>query len=177
MSEAAPILAALGGEPIYAILDGARDPRIRGWVFDTRAPRWCLYRGKLPPVLQDAAPWLLRLIPGQGYTETFFRRFWGGACGVLLSSAAPPALLRRHLRRFLIAQDEDRRTLVFRYYDPRVLRVYLPTCTAAETATFFGPIAAYVAEAEERGRFHLFRPNGTSELLSSIDVRGRLSAT
>ena len=26
-------------QPLYAVLDGARDPRIRGWVLDTRAPR------------------------------------------------------------------------------------------------------------------------------------------
>jgi Domain of unknown function (DUF4123) len=162
MNPAAQVLGAMSGEPVYAVLDGARDPRIRGWIFDTRAPRWCLYRGKLPPVLQDAAPWLLRLIPGQPYTETFFRRFWGGACGVLLASAAPPSLLRRHLRRFLLAKDEKGSVLVFRYYDPRVLRAYLPSCTPEETATFFGPISAYIAEAREQGGFHLFRPNGTS---------------
>src|ERR1700750_1944566 len=89
------ILAALPGPRTYAILDGARDRNLRGWIFDTRAPRWCLYRGKLPPVLQDAAPWLLQLAPGQPYTDVFSRRYWGGSCGVLPSSAAQPAELRR----------------------------------------------------------------------------------
>ncbi|HEX4383803.1 MAG TPA: DUF4123 domain-containing protein [Myxococcales bacterium] len=163
MIDSRQILSALPGSRTYAILDGARDRNLRGWIFDTRAPRWCLYRGKLPPVLQDAAPWLLQLTAGQPYTDDFFRRYWGGSCGVLLSSAAQPADLRRHLRRFLLARDEAGRKLVFRYYDPRVLRVYLPTCTSEETAAFFGPIEAYVAEARDRGSFHLFRP-GTAEL-------------
>jgi len=34
--------------------------------------------------------------------------------------------LRKHLRGFLRVRDEAGRRLIFRYYDPRVLRVYLP---------------------------------------------------
>lgn len=166
MSVAHAVLDALDGQPVYAVLDCARDPRLRGWIFDTRAPRWCLYRGVLPAALQDAAPWLLRLQPGQAYTAQFFQRFWGHACGVLLSSAAPPLLLRRHLRRFLRVREQGGGRLLFRYYDPRVLRIYLPTCTAEELRGFFGPIAAYVAEAEEPSAFHLLLPGGAHELRS-----------
>ncbi len=45
-------------QPLYAVLDGARDRRIRGWIKDTRAPGWCLYRGDLLAALENAAPWL-----------------------------------------------------------------------------------------------------------------------
>ncbi len=40
------------------------------------------------------------------------------------------------------SRSEQKAPLVFRYYDPRVLRVYLPTCSPAEFARFFGPISA-----------------------------------
>ena len=63
-------------QPWYAVLDGARDPRIRGWVLDTRAPSWSLYRGVLPAAVENAAPWLLRLVPGQPYVEQLFARGW-----------------------------------------------------------------------------------------------------
>jgi hypothetical protein len=145
------------GEPIYAVLDGARDRRIRGWVVDSRAPSWCLYRGELPPALESAAPWLLRLLPGQPYTERFFGAGWQNAWGILLASSAPSRQLRQHLRRFFVVRTEDRKRLLFRYYDPRVLRVYLPTCTPEEVAQFFGPISTMVAEGEEPGAFHVFR--------------------
>ena len=44
-------------------------------------------------------------------------------------------------------RDPQGRTLLFRYYDPRVLRTYLPTCRADELEQIFGPIDALVAEA------------------------------
>jgi len=146
-------------QPLYAVLDGARDPRIRGWVLDTRAPSWCLYRGVLPAAVENAAPWLLRLVPGQPYVEQFFARGWNQSWGTLLACAAPSRELRRHLRRFLRVRTEDGRILVFRYYDPRVLRAYLPTCTPQEIAAFFGPISALVAEAEDPAAAHVFRPS------------------
>lgn len=155
-----PLLARLpAGEPVYALLDGARDRRIRSFILDTRAPAWCLYRG-VPAVLEDAAPWLLRLVPGQPYTSRFFERGWNNAWGILLTSPAPSRALRRHLRRFLRVRTEDGRVLVFRYYDPRVLRVFLPTCTPAERAAFFGPIGALAAESSDGATAHLFHRDG-----------------
>ena len=38
--------------------------------------------------------------------------------------------------------------LVFRYYDPRVLRPYLPTCTETELDFVFGPVQRFLVEAE-----------------------------
>jgi hypothetical protein len=145
-------------EPSYAVLDGARDPRIRRWIFDTRAPRWCLYRGRLPPAIEDAAPWLLRVIPGDPRIEEFLARGWGRSWGILFTSQAPSRELRRHLRRFLRVRTAQGRILAFRYYDPRVLRVYLPSCEPAENATFFGPITSLIAESEDGGPARVFRP-------------------
>jgi hypothetical protein len=54
--------------------------------------------------------------------------------------------VRAHLRQFLLVQDERGNQQYFRFYDPRVLRVYLPTCDAAETQQFFGPIDRFIVE-------------------------------
>jgi hypothetical protein len=59
--------------------------------------------------------------------------------------------LRTHLRGFLRVTDERGRKLIFRYYDPRVLRVYLPTCNKNELRTIFGPIDQFAMEAEDPG--------------------------
>ena len=166
MSAGERVLGELGG-PAFAVLDGARDPRIRGWVLDTRAPRACLYRGRLTPELEDAAPWLLQLDPQKAYTADFFRRWFGAECAVLLSSRATLTQLRRHLRRFLVARDEQKRVLIFRYYDPRILRAYLPTLTPAEAAEFFGPIDAFAVEADVRGRALLFRQGAQAQLFAA----------
>jgi hypothetical protein len=71
-----------------------------------------------------------------------------------------PSNLRHHLRKFLRVQDEDGRRLFFRYYDPRVLRAYLPSCTSEELDTVFGPIGAYLAEAADGEALIEFRRRG-----------------
>ena len=37
----------------------------------------------------------------------------------------------------------------FRFYDPRVLRVYLPTCSSSELKGVFGPVGRFVVEGPE----------------------------
>ena len=57
--------------------------------------------------------------------------------------------MRRHFRTFLVVALPDERRVHFRWYDPRILRAYLPTCTGEEAAIVFGPTAQYLAEGEE----------------------------
>jgi len=154
---------------LYAVLDCARDPRMRRWACDSSGPRWCLFRGQLDPELEDAAPHLLKLIPGQPYVDQFFLRGWGRAWGFVFSSPAPSKELRRHLRRFLRVRTQRGDILLFRYYDPRVLRVYLPTCTPKEIATFFGPITAMAVESKQAGKFQIFQPSASGVQAASFD--------
>jgi hypothetical protein len=164
---------------IYAVLDGARDPRVARLVAGGSAPSWCLYRGNFPQTLADVAPHLLHLRPGHDYADTFFRVGWRNLWGILLAAAAPQPQIYRQLRRFLRVRTEEGRVLVFRYYDPRILRRYLPTCTAAEMERFFGPIAALVAEANDEAQFHLFRRSeaGFEHLLVEGDAPPRVVQT
>jgi hypothetical protein len=48
-----------------------------------------------------------------------------------------------------MVEDARGKEMYFRFYDPRVLRVFLPTCTAQEAQDFFGPSKHYVMEAAE----------------------------
>jgi len=132
----------------YAILDGARAPAVYEIVQSGALAAECLYVGKLAPVLARAAPYLVRLERASAPTARLLSRAWGESWGVFLRTGAPMRALHRHLRRFLRVQDERGRRLLFRYYDPRVLRAYLPTCTPEELAYVLGPIDAFVLEGE-----------------------------
>lgn len=147
------------GEPVYAVLDGARHPRVRGLINQSRAPAWCLYRGPISPDLEDAAPWLVRLALGTPHTDELFARGWFDSWGIVLSSAAPSRELRRHLRRFLLTKTLDGRTLAFRYYDPRVCRVWLPSCTREEYGDVLGPLGALVTPGAD-GQTQVFTRQG-----------------
>jgi hypothetical protein len=50
--------------------------------------------------------------------------------------------------------------MLFRYYDPRVLRSYLPTCTPEELAQVFGPIHSFVMESAEGACIEFSRAAG-----------------
>lgn len=158
----------------WVVLDGARDPRVaRLASAGGKAPGWCLYRGDLPPELLEVAPHLLQLRPGHDYADTFFRVGWRNAWGIVLASEAPQPDLYRHLRTLLMVRAEDGKSLVFRFYDPRILRQYLPSCTPEEMERFLGPVSALALEAEQPHRFHLFRR--TPEGVEQVDFDGEKS--
>jgi len=73
----------------------------------------------------------------------------GNHWGVFAIALDDLPVLRRHFRKFLIVHDSEGAPMYFRYYDPRVLRVYLPTCTPEELNTVFGPVSSYVLEGQD----------------------------
>jgi hypothetical protein len=133
---------------IWMILDGARSIEIFRMLLACHLEYACLYSGTLSPELEMAAPYLVQLDHGYKDTHQFISRAWGNSWGVFLRSDTSLKKLRRHLREFLVVRDERGNRLVFRYYDPRVLRVYLPTCTTTELRTVFGPIECFWTEAD-----------------------------
>lgn len=134
----------------WAILDAARDERIYPELRMSRLDILPLYAGKLPDALQRAAPYLVELAPSYSFTRPLLEMGWGNSWGVFLR-VRDARNLRHHLRGFLRVRDEAGRILVFRYYDPRVLRIYLPSCTTAELATVYGPIGSFLVE-DDGGR-------------------------
>jgi len=148
---------------IWMILDGARDRRVYSSLTSSYLDYSCLYAGDLAPALERAAPHLVQLEYQDKYSYRILERGWGDSWGVLLKADSDIKQLRRHLRHFLIAQDTQGKRLVFRYYDPRVLRVYLPTCLEDELRTLFGPVKCFWTESQAPG-----------EMLEFSLQRGRL---
>lgn len=173
------ILAALWPEGlstrvnVWAILDGARDERIFGAVDRTYQDKCCLYSGDLPWQLQMAAPYLVQLDREDRFTNYLLDNGWGNSWGVFLRSETSMKNLRRHLRAFLRVRDQSGQYLIFRYYDPRVLRIYLPTCTKEELRTVFGPIAQFITEDDDPGAALEFDFDGTAMSQRRLPVAAR----
>jgi hypothetical protein len=135
--------------PAFVLLDAARDERIYPAVFRSDCEWTSLYRGDAASTMAEVAPYLVELDRESLFTDWLFAEGWGNAWGIFLQSQATLEVVRNHLRRFVLVQLPDERTVYFRFYDPRVLRAYLPTCTAAELDAFLGPVDAYLLEDEE----------------------------
>jgi hypothetical protein len=143
-----PTAAASRADSVWAVLDCARDPAIYGALIESRLEFRSLYSGTVPRALEMNAPQLVELLPGHRLTERLLGGSWGQAWGIFLR-IDDAANLRHHLRKFLKVRDEQGRRMLFRYFDPRVLRSYLPTCTPEELAQVFGPIHSFVVEDAE----------------------------
>ena len=136
-------------EHTYALLDGARDPRVFPFATESSLPSMCLYAGQLAPALARVAPYLVRLPRNAPASLALLEAAWGRAWGVFVRAPAPMVTVHGHFRRLLRVQDERGARMLFRFYDPRVLRVYLPTCWPGELTRVFGPVESFVMESPE----------------------------
>lgn len=134
---------------VYAIVDPARDERVYYEMYREARAYACLYAGKIDPAVAVAAPYVLPIDRDAPFTKRLLSLMWGRSGGVFVTSRIPLEDMRRHLRRFLIVGTEEGKRVYFRYYDPRVLRPYLRTCTPRELDYVFGPILRWVTEGEE----------------------------
>ncbi len=139
---------------LWAVLDAARDERVLELIGESSLSFRSLYDGTQGEQLGSVAPYLVELPPGEDLLRILVEESWGDSWGVFLRcSSVDLRELRRHLRRFLRVRDEAGKTLIFRWYDPRVLRAFLPACTADEARQLFGPVEAFMIEGWEGEAF------------------------
>lgn len=135
-----------GPGALYGVLDTARDELVLPFLYDAGVQHQSLYEGPRGEELALVAPYLMAFPPEAASLVELVTDRWGESWGIFLRSEASFRDVRRHLRRLLRVQLQDGRRVLFRFYDPRVLRAYLPTCSSDESAQMFGPITQYLAE-------------------------------
>jgi hypothetical protein len=110
-------------------------------------PRW--YGDDLRWNIVGIAPYLVELDVDDKLTEEVLTRGWNDNWGIFFRTGTSIEKLRRHFRQFLTVSTDTGKRLVFRYYDPRVLRLYLPTCKSEELQSFFGPVDVFIMPGGE----------------------------
>lgn len=144
----------------FALIDAARNPTIYPTLLEADCA-WCsLYRGESVHRLADSAPYLVQLDWQSRFTLWLLEEGWRESWGVFLTSCASLTALRQHFRRLLMVEIPDGRIVYFRFYDPRVLRTFLPTCLPVELDGVFGPVDRFLVEDEEGTAALIFSHNG-----------------
>jgi hypothetical protein len=161
------------GRCVYGVVDAARNVDL---AYEAK-----LHFGKeirslfLPEVekqLWDVAPYLVPIDPDSGYLKNW-ATCWGDSAGILLTTKADEATLYAHLRKIFVVEDEEKQEYFFRYYDPRVLRAFLPTCSPAQLEEFFSPIEEFTVEDDAGGTFVRFRREGGKLVVESANLEAR----
>jgi len=142
-------LLAKDFQPLYALLDASREPSVLKVILESKEEHQSLYEGPQGAQLAHFAPYLIRVPQESALLDTLVHQAWSKSWGVFLTSNTPLKELRTHFRHFLNVKLPDGSQVYFRYYDPRVLRLFLPTCLPEETTQFFGPVRHFLMEAED----------------------------
>lgn len=156
---------------IYALLDGASVPDLPTKLFEMKPPRYCLFSGELEPDMQEVAPYLVRLYPRTPFTNWLLEECWGKHWGIFAHSRKTLKEMRKHFRALVSVYDEKGNPLIFRYYDPRVIGKFLPTCNPAEIKTFFGDVSSYFAESKDGEKMLKFENLDGNLKQSAFDVK------
>lgn len=134
---------------VYAIVDGASAEGLLDKLAKTETNYKCLFSGDLSPELASASPYLIQMEKNSPVFEWLVSA-WGEHYGIyaIVPNTVEFEVVRKHFRTFLLVVGPDKKQIFFRYYDPRVFRVYLPTCDMKEANFVFGPLHSYVLEGE-----------------------------
>ncbi|WP_437498388.1 DUF4123 domain-containing protein [Sorangium sp. So ce1099] len=146
------VLAALQAEPapLFAVLDAARTLRVIEVLRESVEEYRSLYEGIKGEALAMQAPYLVRLPSGSRLLEQLVLEGWGKRWGIYLTCRRPFDEVRRQLRRItMVHNDQTGERMYFRFYDPRMLRLFLPTCGMRQKEQIFGEIEAFLVAGRD----------------------------
>lgn len=127
---------------LYAVIDGASCPQLRFKLHDLRQEghnlqSCCLWSGKLAPDLEEVAPYMVKLQQDCPFTDWLIREGWDNHWNIFVTSALEFKAARKQIRHLLQARSLEGETLIFRFYDPRVMAAYAPTCDAEQAQMLY----------------------------------------
>lgn len=125
---------------VYAVLDGARNKRIEPMLNNGGLDYSCLYEDRLSYAMQRAAPHIVSLEKNHPLSRSLLRMGWSDYWGlfIICKPDVPMSSVRHNCRRIAKVKLPDNKTVVFRYYDPRVMNTLLPTCDATQLRQIYG---------------------------------------
>jgi len=163
--------------PLFGIIDAARSQRALHLLSSSTDQHDSLYNGESAKKLALVAPYLVKFSRYSELLQALVQEGWGESWGIYLTCDRDFVEVRRHFRQFLTVEVEGQgnKRLLFRFYDPRVLRAYLPTCTAEELKAFLAPNFDLFLEGEDARLVRYRAGAGGLEVRDSMSPAGSSS--
>ena len=152
----------------FILFDGARLKQQMGIVRALNPDHLSLYKGRQEIDLADVGPYLSGFEPGDKFAYWYKETGWGNSWGFLVNSTSNMEGLLQHFQKFLLIKNENGKELYFRFYDPRVLRTFLPTCDEQQLIEFFGPVQQFICEDEDPLFALIFSFNGKRLVIERV---------
>ena len=141
---------------LYAILDACDAPAVPQKARELgEETAVSLYRGEAEEDYWAIAPYLVSV--DASVLDWIASTLWEQPWGIFVIAEANLPTLRAHFRKFLTVRLPDGEKVYFRFYDPRVVQQFLPTCNHAELADFFGPVQRFGCGLADQKEVIVFR--------------------
>lgn len=134
---------------LYAIVDSARNDLVFKYFLTDNINFKSLFDGKMDIKLFGVSGFLVEYKENSMLFNWLTTEAWGDSCSIFFISKITFADALKHLQKLNRVYLEGNDIVYFRYYDPRVLRTYLPTCNKKEIKSFFGEIESIFIEGEK----------------------------
>ncbi len=159
----------VASQKMYAIVDGSRQPMIIPVALEAMASRVsCLYSGGALSELGDNAAWVVELLPGESTLRWLLEHGFEKRWFIFASSDLVLESFVRHLKKFTVVKNERGETLFFRFYDPHVLRQYLPMFSDQQRVSFFKNVTkVFFEDTTQRSKIVQFSLSDTNRLLQT----------
>jgi hypothetical protein len=132
----------------YFLFDAARAENNLNKALELSLVHRSFFKGRSEEELAAVAPYLLKIDGNSPLANWIIDEGWGKSWGILLFSVADFEDVYAHFRRFLQVKTEYGKLLYFRFYDPRVLRMFLASCDWEQVLEFFGSVQCFYVEGE-----------------------------
>jgi hypothetical protein len=133
----------------YIIIDQASTQDISYELEKVFTKGEVLLQGKYKKMFFDVAPLFCALNAETiNYAE---HHLWGMSAALFVMSSKDEFQLIKTLSANTEIVTDDDEVMFFRYYDPRVLRIFLPTCSKEQLKEFFGAVEYFICEDEDPG--------------------------
>lgn len=125
----------------YLLLDQAQIENLPERLIQLagNTPSQLLYQRTAYASLEHLGPMLLPVSLNSPLAHTFFQE-WSTAAGIWLESDAKAREVLAHLRSLLHARVAGDTTVLFRYYDPRIMALWLADLPPGERDRLMGPV-------------------------------------
>jgi hypothetical protein len=134
-------------EPVYAVLDGAKDMLVRAFVEACGEPSVPLTE-TLVQNRPGIGAYLLYVPPtATKLLDVLVKDGWGKGWGVYCTSSQPMDVIATHLRNTINVYTSTGLPFQIRLYEPNLLRWFLPGLLPHEATAVMGPVSRYVTEA------------------------------
>ncbi|KIT16881.1 hypothetical protein jaqu_13790 [Jannaschia aquimarina] len=145
----------------YAVLDAARVFGLADRIAASGLDHACLFQGEAARVHADSAPYVVRLMPGNGFVRALFSAFpdddlhaglWPSQPGIFVRTPLSLKGLRAQMRRFTMVRDSATgRRIYFRFYEPTTFRTLIANSEPGVLSQFARGCRLFVAPGPRNG--------------------------